>query len=58
MDVTAGLPDCAGQPANAVSAYTSKNGGSSKVAQKSAVRMSRCMDTSSTTQKAEIQDEH
>ena len=50
MDVIARSPDCAGQAADAVSAYTqSQNGGRSKVAENSKVRVSRYMDTSSTT---------
>ena len=49
MDVIAILPDCDGHAADAVSAYTWViNGGCSKIAQNSNVRMSRCMDTSST----------
>ena len=38
------LPDCDGQAAGA----PSKNGGCSQIAQNSTVRMSRCVDTSST----------
>ena len=49
MDVIARLPDCDGQAADAVSAYTGKTGGCAQIAQNSKVRMSRRMDTSSTT---------
>ena len=49
MDVVARLPDCDGQAAHAVSAYTGEIGGCSQNAQNSKVRMSICMDTSSTT---------
>ena len=55
MDVIPRLPDCDGQAADAISAYSQlKNGGCSKVAQNSEVRMSGCLDTSSKTQMAEI----
>ena len=56
MDVIAGLPDCDGQAADSVSAYT--QGGRSQMAQNSKVRMSRCLDTSSTTQMAKIMEKH
>ena len=50
MDVTASIPGCAGQAADAVSAYTHVNhGGCSQISQNSEVRMSRHMETSSTT---------
>ena len=58
MDVIARLPDCAGQAADAVPAYTPENEGRSKIAQNSEVRMSRWMDTSSTTQISEILGKH
>ena len=54
VDATARLPDD-GQAADAnISPHPGKTGGCSKVAQKSEVRMSRCLDTSSKTQMAEI----
>ena len=54
-DDIARSPDCDGQAADAVSAYTRvKNWRRSKIAQKSEVRMSRCMGTSSTTHMAKI----
>ena len=49
LDVVARLPDCDGQAADAVSAYTDKIGGRSQIAQNSQVKMSRHMDTSFTT---------
>ena len=59
IHVIARLPDCDGQAADAVSAlHPSKIGGRSQIAQNYEVRMSRYMDTSSTTQMAEILDEH
>ena len=59
MDVIARLPDCDEQAADAVSAYTQvKIGGRSQIAQNSNVRLSRYMDTSSTTQMAEIMVKH
>ena len=59
MDVSARPPDCDGQAADAVSAYTMvKMEDTPKIAQKSKVRMSRYMDTSSTTQVAQIVVEH
>ena len=59
MDVIARLPDCDGQAADAVSAYTQvKNGGCSQIAQNSKVRVSGCMDTSSTTQVVQIMVKH
>ena len=50
MDVTARLPDCDGQAADAVSAYTHRKMEDAPTLQKNPVRMSRRMDTSSTTQ--------
>ena len=47
MDIIFRLPGCARQGAD-------KDGGRSQIAQNSKVRMSRRMDTSSTTQMAEI----
>ena len=50
IDVIARPPDCDGQAAVAVSAYTQvKIGGCSQIAQKAKVRVSRYMGTSSTT---------
>ena len=40
MDVIARLPDCDGQAADTVSAYTQENGGCSQIAQNSKIRMS------------------
>ena len=55
MDVIARLPDCDGQAADAVSAYTQvKIGGCSQIARNSKIRMSSRMDTSSTTQMTKI----
>ena len=55
MDVIGRLPNCDGQAADAISAYTQvKIGGRSKIAQNSEVRMSIFLDTSSTTQMAKI----
>ena len=52
MDVIAKWPGCDGQAADAVSAYTGKIGGCSKIAQNSEIRMSRHLDSSATTQSA------
>ena len=50
MDIISRLPACAGQAADAVSAYTqSQNGGRSRIIETSKVRMSRYLDTSTTT---------
>ena len=49
MDVIAKLPDCAISRRRSISLHTSQNGGRSKVAENSKVRMSRCMHTSPTT---------
>ena len=55
MDVLARLPGCDGQAPDAVSAYTQvKIGGCFKIAQNSQFGMSRCLDTSSTTQMTEF----
>ena len=53
MDVIARLPDRDGQAADAASAYAQKNGGCSQIAHNSKVKMSRFMDTSSTTHVAQ-----
>ena len=59
MDVSARLLGCAGQAADAMSAHTQvKNGDRSKVAENSKVGMSRFLDTSSTTQVAQILVNH
>ena len=59
MDIISRLPGCAGHAADAVSTYTQvKHGGCSKVVQNSKVRMSRHVDTSSTTQMAKILVRH
>ena len=53
MDVISRLPGCAGQAADAVSAYTEvKNGGCTQIIEKSQISMSRHFDSSTTTQKA------
>ena len=53
------LPDCDGQAADAISAYTQvKNGGCSKTNQNSQIRMSGCMGTSSRTWMAEVTGTH
>ena len=55
MEVFARLPDCDGPAADAVSVYTQvKNRRHSDIVENSKVRMSRHMDTSSTTQMAKI----
>ena len=55
MDVTSRLPGCAGQAADAISAYTQvKNGRCTDVIKNSEVRISRYLDTSSETQMAQI----
>ena len=59
MDVIARLPGCGGQAADAVSAvHSGKIGGCSQIAQNFKIRMSRCFDTSSTTQMAKIMREN
>ena len=59
MDVIARLPDCPGQPADAVSAYTQvKLEDAPRLLKNSKIRMTRCLDTSSTTQMAEILVKH
>ena len=58
MDIISRLPGCSGQAADAVSAYTQvKMTDAPKIAQNSKVRMSRYMDTSSTTQMAQIMND-
>ena len=55
MDVIARLPSCEGQAADAVSAYTQvKMEGAPRLLKNSKNRMSRRLDTSSTTQMTEI----
>ena len=59
MDVVARLPECDGQAADAVSAYTHvKNGRRSQIPQIFEVRMSRRLDALSTTYMAEILGKH
>ena len=59
MDVIARLPRCDGQAVDAVSANTQvKLEDAPHIAQNSKVRMSRYVDTSSTTQVAEIMGRH
>ena len=58
MDIISRLPGCSGQAADAVSAYTQvKMTDAPKIAQNSKVRMSIYMDTSSTTQMAQIMND-
>ena len=58
MDIISRLPGCSGQAADAVSAYTQvKMTDAPQIAQNSKVRMSRYMDTSSTTQMAQIMND-
>ena len=53
MDSISRLPGCAGQAADAVSAYTQvKNGRCSKIIENSRVRILRYLDSSTTTQMA------
>ena len=52
MDVFSWIPGCAGQAANAVSAHSSQNGRHPKIVENSFTRMSRHLDSSSTTQMA------
>ena len=53
MDIISRLPGCAGQAADAVSAYTQvKNGRCSKIIENSQIGMSRHLDSSATTQMA------
>ena len=55
MDIISRLPGCAGQAANAVSAYTQvENGRCSKITENSQIGMSRHLDSSTTTQMAQI----
>ena len=52
-DPIARLPGCDGQAADAVSAYTQVNlQGCSKIIENSGIGMSRCLDSSTTTQVA------
>ena len=53
MDIISRLPGCAGQAADAVSAYTqAKNGRCSKIIENSKIGVSRHLDSSTTTQMA------
>ena len=54
MDIISRLPECSGQAADAVSAFTPKNGRCSKFFENSKIGMSRHLDTSTTTQMAKI----
>ena len=55
MDIISRLPGCAGQAADAVSAYSQvKNGGCTQIIEKSKIGMSRHLNTSTTTQMAKI----
>ena len=59
MEIISRLPGCAGQAADAVSAFTQvKNGRCSKIIQNSQIGMSRRMDSSTTTQMAKIMVQH
>ena len=54
MDIISRLPGCAGQAADAVSAFThGKNGRCSKIIENSQIGMSRHLDSSTTTQMAQ-----
>ena len=50
MDIISRLLGCAGQAADAVSAYTQENGGYSQIIENSKIGMSRRLDPSTTTQ--------
>ena len=54
MVVIARLPDCAGQAADAISAYTQVKMEDAPTIKKSRVRMSRYLDTSTKAQMAKI----
>ena len=55
MDIISRLPGCAGQAADAVSAYTQvKNGRCSQIIENSKIGVSRHLDSSTTAQMAEI----
>ena len=54
MDIISRLPGCAGQAADAVSAYPSKNGRCSQIIENSKIGVSRHLDSSTTTQMAKI----
>ena len=55
MDIASRLSGCAGQGVDAVSAHTQvKNGRCTDVIENSKVRMSRHLDTSTTTQMAQV----
>ena len=56
MDIISRLPGCDGQAADAVSAYLypSENGRCSQIIEKSKIGVSRHLDSSTTTQMAEI----
>ena len=54
MDILSRLPGCAGQAADAVSAYPGKNGRCSQIVKNSQIGVSRHLDSSTATQMAEI----
>ena len=55
MEIISRLPGCAGQAADAVSAYTQvKIGGCTQIIENSQIGMSRHLDSSTTTQMAQI----
>ena len=54
MDVISRLPGCDGQAADAVSAYTQVNGRCSQIIENSQIGLSRHLDSSTTTQMAQI----
>ena len=56
MDVVARLPDCGGQAADAVSAYTQEKWRTMIAVSK--IRMSRSLETSTTAQVAQIMVQH
>ena len=54
MDIISRLPGCAGQAADAMSAFPGQNGRCTITGKKSKVRMSSYLDTSTETQMAQI----
>ena len=54
MDIISRLPGCDGQAADAVSAYTQGNGRCSQIIENSQIGVSRHLDSSTTTQMAQI----
>ena len=55
MDIISRIPGCSGQAADGnIRVHSGKNEGCSNIAQNSKVRVSRCLETSSTTQMSKI----